>query len=369
MNPFNFLFPTGVKTTEFSLGEIFPLSLIPQNDFVRQDILSTLKKILRDTLAKTHGLSDEQMNAMNDSCVQTEAPKGLITLLAEAMAEQQEVFIVYRKGVVRLATNEERAQILADYKKSASSSVGIYVSFKNYDAAQRLKLYSALEYLATCSIYAKSNLSKAVQVKISNLRSSVSLTDAEVAKGQASEIAKALKAGQAVLLDSADAIEVPTVDTAATEKALDFINGKRAEILGMPVVWLEGETTNGMNASGEADERAVERGLRFYFDWIMAPVCKALFSAAVTFKTQDFRLVESALNALRTFDLTSDSLLSNKAKVDIVARMFGLNAEELQAEIDAEAKGNPNPTNAKGSLSSGKAGLSESVTPGQGGAA
>lgn len=361
MNPFNFLFATGVKTTEFSLGEIFPLNLIPQNDFVRQDILATLKRILRDTVARTDGLSDEQKNAMNDSCVQNEAPKGLITLLAEAMAEQQEVFIVYKKGVVRLATNEERAQILADYKKSASSSVGIYVSFKNYDAAQRLKLYSALEYLATCSIYAKSNLSKAVQVKISNLRSSVSLADAEVAKAQASEIARALKAGQATLLDSADAIEVPTVDTAATEKALDFINGKRAEILGMPVVWLEGETTNGMNASGESDERAVERGLMFYFDWIIKPVCKALFGVVVNFKTRDFRIVESALNALRTFDLTSDSLLSKEAKLDIVARMFDLNKEELKKQVEET-----DTSNASGSLSAKGAGLTEKVVPGVG---
>lgn len=343
MSVFNFLFPTGVKTTEFGLGEIFPLTLINQNDFVRQDVLSTLKKILRDTLAKTHGLSEEQSAAMNDSCVQTEAPKGLVTLLAEAMLDQQEIFIVYKKKVVRLADNEEKTQILADYKAKASSSVGIYVSFKNYDAARRLKLYSALEYLSTCSIFAQSNLSKSLQVKISSLRASISLADSEVAKTQASEIARSLKAGEATLLDKLDEIVVPTVDTSATEKALDFTNMKRAEILGMPVVWLEGATTNGMNASGEADERAVERGLMYYFDWIIQPICFALFAAKVTFKTQDFRLVESALNALRTFDLTSDSLLPRKAKLDIVARMFNIEVDELEKMLAAEEKEKPEP--------------------------
>lgn len=347
MSVLSFLFPTGTKTTELSLGEIFPLKIIAQDTFIKQDVLSTFKKILRDVLAKTHGLNDEQSQAMNDSCVATDAAKGLVTLLSETMYNQTDIYIVYKNNVIRIADAEEKKQIEADYKKQASSKVGIYVSFKNYDAATRLKLYSALEFLSTCSIYAQSNLSKSVQVKIDKLRASVSLTDADAAIAQAQAIASALKAGNATLLDSGDAIVVPTVDTSAIEKALEFINAKRAEILGMPITWLEGVTASGLSNSGEADQRAVERGLKFYFDWIIRPVCYALFGVKVTFKTQDFRLLTSALEALRTFDMTSDSYLPQEKKIEIVARVFDIEPEELKKLIKAEdakrAKNSPTP--------------------------
>ena len=86
--------------------------------------------------------------------------------------------------------------------------------------------------------------------------------------------------------------------------------------------------------------RQIERGLKQYFVTIVRPALKALFGVDVTFKSQDFRSLSSALEALRTFDMVSDSFLPNEMKIKIVAQLFDLDEEELTKAIEAEAKDN-----------------------------
>lgn len=328
---------TGFIPGSTEIPEIFPLALTKEV-FVQSDIETTYLKILTDVIERTHGLKKELEPSLWDNCLQSEANTGLISLLAEAMTKKSDLFLVYKAGVLRRATQEEQTQIREDYKNTASSKVGIFVSFKKYRKTIMLEIYSAFEYCVLASLNKILNISKAVQLKINKLRESVSGTDASVATNQGKEIAVALRNGNDVMVDSEDEITTTSPDIAPTEKSISFLDAKRAFILGLPIAYITGQQTGGIGSSGENDMRAVERGLKQYFVSIIQPVLKALWGAETEFKSEDFRQMTTALEVLKTFDLVSDENMPKEMKLDILARVFDVDLEEMKKEIKKDAK-------------------------------
>lgn len=320
------------------LPDIFPLS-VASDAFIKSDIEATYTKILTDTLERTHGIPKEQVPLLWDNCVANETQHGLVSHLVGAMVNQRDLCLVYRKAVnvLRIATYEEAEQIKKDYKDKGKSEGGVFISFRNYRRTDMLKIYSALEYCILSSLHKTVNISKAVQIKIADLRSSVALADAGVAEAQARAIALALKAGQDIYCDVKDEITNATPDVSPTEKAIGFLDAKRAFYLGLPLAYISGLQAGGIGATGEADNQSIERGLKQYFFSIIHPVLYALFEADTEFKSQDFRQMNSALEAAKTFELISDNLLSQTAKKDILARMFDIDPEEEQENLEEEA--------------------------------
>lgn len=354
MGAFSFLFSVA-QPTNSEIPEIFPLAL-RASEFTKSNIVSTYLKILTDTMERTHGLPTALQPLLWDNCLANESSEGLISLLAKAMSDKADLFLVYATSVkvLRKATSEEQRQIEADYKKSGESSVGVFISFKNYRRTEMLEIYSALEYCVLSSLNKSLNVAKAVQVKIKDLRGSVSLTDSSKAVDQARSIAEALRKGNDVLIDVGDTIETAKVDTAPTEKAIGFLDSKKAFVLGLPMSYLSGEQTGGIGATGEADMRAVERGLKLYWISILRPTIKALFGNETEFKSQDFRQITSGLEALKAFDLVSDDILSKDAKQKLVVRMFDLDAAaEEKAKLAEEKERAKNPPEPKPNLGSG----------------
>lgn len=339
MSVFSWAFKSNKELGNSEIPEIFPLAL-KSDIFVKSDVFNTYSKILTDVAERTHGLTEEQSVSLWDSCEQSESNFGLISLLAHAMTNQTDLFLVYKPSVqvLRKATSEEEQKIRLDYEKGGESSTGVYCSFKRYRRTEMLEIYSAFEYCVLASLNKTLNVSKALQLKVGDLRQSVSLADAGIAREQAMSIAKALGNGNDILIDAKDTIATATPDTAPTEKAISFLDAKRAFILGLPLSYVVGEQAGGMNATGEADMRAVERGLRQYFVSILRPVVQAIFNIEVEFKTQDFRQITAALAVLTAFDLTSDDNISQATKRDIVARVFDLDADEELKLIEKEEK-------------------------------
>lgn len=335
MGFFDFAFRTNRLLADNELPNIFPLPLLKEV-FIRSDIEHTYIKILTDVIDRTHGIPESVKPSLWDNCLQNEASLGLVTLLAKAMTKKQDLYLVFKDDVLRKATQAEEQQIREDYKKLGESKVGVYVSFKNYRRTEMLEIYSALEYCILGSLNKTVNISNALQVKVSELRASVSLQDENVASEQARSIARALERGSGVMLDKNDEIALANPDTTATEKSIQFLDAKRAFILDMPLAYIVGEQTSGMNANGQADAKAVERGLRQYFVSIIRPVVKALYGVEVEFKTQDFSQVLMALEVLKTFELVSDSYLSAETKREITARVLDIDAEEEEKRLEAE---------------------------------
>lgn len=326
-------------STGASVEEIYSLTH-KCNDFMRADIYATYRKILTDTIERTHGIPSDIQKHLWDNCTVSESSFGLITLLVEAMYNKSDLYIVYLKSVdvMRLATPEEKATIKKDYESGkADTSIGAYFSFKHLHTTDMLRLFSELEYCVISGLYKTVNLSKAVQIKISNMRQSVSELDSDIAVEQAEGIADGLRTGRDVLLDAADDITTTTVDVGPIEKSVDFLNSKRAYYLGLPMAYISGIQSGGLNTTGEGDTRAIERGLKTFYYSIIGPALLAIFKVKTTFVSTDFGEMNAALEALKTFELVSDSTLSQEAKQNIIAQMFNLDVEQEKKAKEREA--------------------------------
>lgn len=336
------LFNFGGASQATELPDLYPFPF-SETDFVETDMVTIFSKILTDVVERTDGLEEKKQATLWDNCLASETADGLISLLAKAISCQGDLFIVYDSAtnVVRKANATEQAEIKADYEKTGESKTGCYVSFKNYKKAQMVKLYSSLEYCAIHSLYKNMNLSKAIQFKMKEMRGSVGLSDSAQVKADAKAIADALQQGKNVMLDGEDIIDTARPDMEPTEKAMLFINNRRAFYLGMPMSYIVGEQTKSMTDSGGADAKAVERGLKPFFASIIQPVFKAVYGVDAEFKTEDYTQIDTALNVLKTFELTSNEYISAENKGKIINRQFGLPEdakgdpiEEITTELD-----------------------------------
>lgn len=335
MGLFGFNFGFSSTRPEIGLPALFALNC-SRTIFVEEDLKTIYKKILTDVAERSHGLNKDEEKTLWDSYLQSNTTNGLISILTKAMVTRSDAFIVYVPSVkvVRVATPDEEKQIKSDYKLKGESDIGVYVSFQNYTALTLVKLYSELEYLVLSNLNKTVNLSEAIQIKVAELRKSVSLADSSIASTQGTEIAEALALGKSIMIDAGDSIVTASVDTTPTEKAMTFLAEKKAFLLGMPLSYITGEQTSGIGSTGEADTRAVERGLKYYFVSIFKPVCDALYKVDLEFKTQDFRQATSALDALRTFEMVGDDILPTKSKREIIARMFDIEIDEMLESIE-----------------------------------
>lgn len=328
------------SSSSAELPELFPLS-VSERDFILTDVVSIYSKILTDVLERTHGLSEEQIPLMWDNCVKSSKADGLITLLSKAMTNKAELYLVYDRAldIIREATSEEQGAIQADYKKSAKSAKGVYITFYNYRRSDMVKLYSALEYCTISALNKTMNVSAAVQLKFSELRSGMSLTDSPKGKEQAQDIASSLLNQRPVMIDAKDSVETATPDLTATQASIALVAQKLSFYLGMPASYLTGVQTGGIGSTGEADTKAVERGLKNYFYSIMKPTLEAIFGGSVSYKSQDTTNMQSGLEILKTFSLTDEEFLSRENKTKIVNKVFDLPED---AEGDEVPKENPN---------------------------
>lgn len=347
------LFGFGEKDSQGDdLINIFPLS-IEQAPFVKNDVISIYTKILTDVIERTQGMDDAIEATLWDNCLQSESSDGLITLLAKAMSEKADLFLVYDKPtkVLRKANGSEQQEIRADYAKQAKSDKGVFVSFKNYGRTDMVAIYSALDYCTVGSMNKTMRVAGVVQLKFKDLRRSVAAVDSADVKTSAQKIAKGMNEGRDIAIDGDDTVELAKPDLAPITTSFDVINQKRSFYLGgFPASYIAGALAKGLGDSGDADARAVERGLKPYFFSIIRPVLKALFNKEVSFKSEDYQQLSTSLEALKTFDITSNEHLSAENKTKIVNNLFGLppdtegdEPEKVETPPAADPNAKPDP--------------------------
>lgn len=327
------------------LPDIFPLNFRSEQ-FVQTDVVSIYTKILTDVIERTHGLPDDIQALLWDNCLKSEISEGLVTMLANAMTDKKDLFLVYEQDVkvLRLATQKEKTLIESDYKKNGESNVGVFISFKNYVRSDMVKLYSGLEFCSVGSLHKTMKLSAAIQIKLKDLRASTSLTDSAAVRLQASSIARGLASGKDVMLDAEDLIETSKPDLTATKEAILFLNQKRSFYLGMPASYISGELTGGIGSTGENDTKAIERGLKNYYFAIVKPAIEGIFGTKLSYKSQDFRQITQGLECLKTFAIVDDDLISREEKRGIIDQLFDFDTEGGSDKDGTEKKGEPKPT-------------------------
>lgn len=330
------------------LPNLYPLA-IQSEPFVEIDLQNIYSRILTDVLERTEGIKDEQIPLLWDNCVMSEAQLGLVSLVSKAMVRKEKLFLKYDASlkIIRKATQEEQGKIELAYKKG-NTKEGVYINFSEYKKSDMLKIYSALEYCVISSLNKQMNLSKAIQFKISDLRAGVSLVDKQAAKTQATEIAKGLSKGKDVSMDAKDAIETAKPDLTAASEAMDFIAQKQSFYLGLPATWITGVAPKGLGDSGEGDQKAVERGLKNYYYAIVRPIVEALFDVKLSFKSQDFTGITTALEVLKTFELTSERYISEENKQLFINTQFGFPEDAVGDPVEEPAPTDPNAPPAPG---------------------
>lgn len=328
-----------------SLRDIFPIPIL-QQDFVTIDVQNIYTRILTDVMERTQGIPEAGKALLWDNCSGSEKQDGLITMLAKAMVNKRDLYLVYKPAlkVIRAATPEEEQRIREDYKARGESSVGVYVTFKNFIKSDMVKFYSQLEYCAIGGLWKQANLSKAVLLKINDLRASVSLADSAKAESQGKKMAEGLADGKDLLMDAKDIIESLSPDLTATNSTLDLISKKHSFYLGLPASYFSGEgQASSLSDTGKADSKAVERGLKPYYFSIAKPVIEGIFNATTTFKSEDSEMLTTALNALEIMDRTSNEFLSKENKTLVINKSFGLDESERGDEPEEQETPPPNP--------------------------
>lgn len=327
----------GLKTQSVSeeLPEIYPFP-INEQDFVKIDVINIYSRILTDALERTHGIPDDKQIHLWDNCLASEHQDGLVTMLAKAMHGKKDLFLVYDKTtkLVRNANQKEQDEIKADYKERAESQKGVYITFKNYGRSDMVSLYSLLEYCTVNSLSKAMHLSKAIQLKINDLRASTAAVDSDVVKQQAVTIAQGLRDGKDVMTDAKDIIETARPDLTATNSSLEFIAKKQSFYLGMPASWITGELQSGISDTGGGDTKAVDRGLKGYYFSVIKPVVEKLFEIKTSYKSDDFSQITSALAMLKDFEIVSNELISQENKLMLINKAFGLPEDAKGDEVD-----------------------------------
>lgn len=321
------------------LDEIFPLS-IKMSDFVQTYLQTIYTKILTDAYARTTGIPEDSIPVLFDNCLGSETPDGLISLLAKAMASKGDLYLIYnpQTKTLRRADGTEQAAIKDAYKSGKQIKGQVYVSFTNNNKSDMIRFYSEIEFATTAGLYKQSQLSSAIQYKMNELRATVSSIDKAAAESQAKAINESLVSGRNAIMDAKDVIDTTKVDVDPISKALDMIESKLSMYIGMPKSYFTGDQTNGMGDTGNADARAVERGLTAYFFSVAKPVVEALLECKTTFRTQDFSQVMTGLSALQTFDLVGNKYISDENKLAIANALLGveskLGADPVGANTD-----------------------------------
>lgn len=316
---------TSSSSSSSELPDIYPLKF-KEKDFVYTDTKAIYSRILIDVIERTQGLKEDQLPLMWDSCLGDQSQDGLISLLARAMTDKTKIALVYDPAIslIRLADAAELNAAEKAIKSGQTIKGTVFVRFDNYDRTDMIKIYSTLEYCAIYALYKSMNLSKAIQMKLKELRSSTGLVDSDDVKAQAQSIAAALSAGKDVMLDADDSIVNAIPDMKATEAAMKFIAEKRAYYLGYPLRYIMGDAKAGIGDTGNADTKEIERGHKNYFFSIIKPVVDALFDINAEFKSENTTAIDTSLNVLKTMELTSERFIGQENKQKIVNMAFQL---------------------------------------------
>jgi hypothetical protein len=325
MSFFGKIFGAGAAT-ETELAAPFRIN-INQSVFCEIKTETLFKKILQRCYSRSEGATDDnKIASLFDSSERSGAQKGLISLLAWAMTNKEEIAIVYDSGVARKATPEERNLIEEDYKKTASSTKGVLIDFRCYWLSDLVKAYMSIIYDILTSMNTQVGLAKSLQIKINALRGTVSAVGKDDPIEQAKAINEALKKGRSVLLDKNDVVETLTLNSDAVKNAVAFVNALMASDLGVSLSFINGELTTGMSATGEADANADEYGFQDYFNSIFKPTCDKLYDWNLQFMSDDWRWFSAMADKLIMVE--NSSLLSDAQKQSFANRLIPVTKEE-----------------------------------------
>jgi hypothetical protein len=283
-------------------------------------------RILSEVFYRSEPISDEFRRLLRTSYAGS-GQKGLIEYIVCAMVGQKDLVLKYEAGILHEPNYGEKSKILDDVKKGTKLEQTLVLSFREYHKVTVLRQYLLHKYLLLCTQNKALNISTALQLKIDGLRSTVGMKDFKSEGGpydQAKEIVNALLDGRPAVLDSKDTLDLLAPDISPLKEVSSDLHSEMAFILGMPISWISGIQKGGLGDSGDADARAIERGLEPYFWESAYPSFESLFGVKLKFQTEDYRNIQPALEAMRTFQLDEGELLPKEIQQKILYQLLDI---------------------------------------------
>lgn len=262
---------------------------IDEVHFVNFNTALLYQKILKRCFAKSTGISEEEARNLWDSVELSNAQYGTISRIADAMTCKKELILVNDAGIVRLADSNEAQEIKKAYEEGLSVNSAVYMNFQKYTLTDIIKVYMSLIYDVMGGAKVNLGLSKALQVKIADLRKTIATSSSEDARTQAQAIVSALKDGKSVAVDAGDIIATTELQTTPVIDGLKLVYGCLASVLGVSTSFICGELTSGMAVTGEADVNANEDGIKDFFNSVFKPIHDKLFGIKIKFKSDNWR--------------------------------------------------------------------------------
>lgn len=313
------------KNDANSTSDIDPFWLlsISQALFCELQLRAIYTRILTDVIARSETIPTVYRSLLRDS-MEGFGQRGLVEHIVHAMANQSDLVLKYEAGILYVPNYGEKQQIVDGWKNGIKPANTLLLSFRNYYKTTIMRQYLHHKYLLLGTQHRALNLSSALIMKIDNMRATVSLKDSPVAIEQAREIAIALVNGSPAILDSKDIIELPKVDIGPIKEVANDLQSEISLILGLPLSWVAGKQKVGLGDSGDADARAIDRGLEPYFWESIYPAFELLFGVKLKFRSENFEMLAQGLEALRTFELIGDDLISLENKRRIISSLLNI---------------------------------------------
>jgi hypothetical protein len=280
------------------------------------------QKILKRCYAKSLNFPEEAALNLWDSVELSNAQHGTISLISDAMTKKQELILVNDAGIVRVATSEEAQEIKKDYADGKTSKKGVYMNFQKYTMTDIIKVYMSLIYDIMGGAKTNLGLTKALQIKIADLRKTIATSSSEDTVSQAKAIAGALKDGKSVGIDAGDSIVTTELQTQPIIDGLKLVYGCLASILGVSTSFICGELTSGMAVTGEADVNANEDGIKDFFNSVFKPIHDKLFDIKLKFKSDNWRKIKEFSSIIPYIE--SSMYLDEGKKKELINGIFGV---------------------------------------------
>lgn len=307
-------FGFGSKKNEISDESVHFEMTCKNAEFIEWFVRDTYETILTDCFARTAGLNEEQESSLWDSCVDSEAHKGLISLLAGAMAEKKKLGLLFSSGVVRKAEKADEPQIKDGTVKS------IQCSFESYSKTTLLKMYAGFLYDVIENANAGLKISKSIQFKVADLRPTQENNSSDSAREQGTAIVHGVQDGKSVMMDARDTLMQAPFDATPMKEGFNLFTGLSAKVIQMPQSYVNGLLAQGISTTGESDALAVEKGLKAYFNRIVRPVCRNLYGVNVTFKSDNWRKLQAVASVLPSLEIST--LVTDEQKSRCIAELF-----------------------------------------------
>jgi len=237
--------------------------------------------------------------------------------------------LIYKKGVVREAADDEIKKIEAEYKAGTLSKTGVLLNFESYTKTRLIRHYFAQAYSVQLANNTMTGIASALLYKIHDLRKLFGKKEVQSAIDQAKAVVKAFRRGKAAMTDSLDDLAQQKGDSDTTIATAENIYAELAGLLMISQFFITGKPTTGASVIGDADINLSEPGVKIFFVSVFKRVVDRLYGIKISFVSQKWRMFASLSSAL--------IILENSKSVSrYEVRQFAMNA--LGLDVSKEQK-------------------------------